>query len=97
MTCTLCPLDTDDVDLPNALAPLVEGLADHVHDTWAQRRLREGRTYGPERDDDAQTYPCLVPYDDLLKAEKDDDRQTAIETLKATEVLGYTIVPARYA
>jgi hypothetical protein len=87
------PLQTDDVELPDALAPLVEDLARHVHDTWAQRRMEKGWTYGPDRDDEAKTHPCLVPYEDLPEDEKDYDRKTALETLRATMKLGYRIVP----
>ena len=93
MTYTPTPLQTQHVDLPGALAPLVEQLAEHVHDTWAKRRMDEGWTYGPERDDAAQTHPGLVPYEDLAEVEKDYDRQTALETLKAVVALGYEIVP----
>jgi len=89
------PLDTDSVDLPDALTPLVERLAEHVHDTWAKRRIEEGWTYGPERNDDKKTHPGLVPYQELSETEKDYDRQTALETLKAARVLGYTIVPSQ--
>jgi ryanodine receptor 2 len=87
------PINTDDVDLPDGLTPLVERLAEHVHDTWAQRRMDEGWSYGSERDDQAKTHPCLVPYDELPEVEKDYDRETAIETLKAVKALGYTITP----
>jgi len=87
------PLDTDKVDLPEALTPLVERLAEHVHDTWAKRRMEEGWTYGSERDDQAKTHPGLVPYEELSETEKDYDRQTALETLKAVCALGYAIVP----
>ena len=90
------PLDTDSVDLPDALTPLVERLAEHVHDTWAQRRLDEGWTHGPTRDNATKTHPCLVPYDDLPEAEKAYDRQTGLETLKAIRVLGYEIVPINH-
>ena len=37
--------------------------------------------------------PGLVPYEELSEAEKDYDRQTALETLKAVRALGYGIVP----
>ncbi len=60
---------------------------------WAQRRLTEGWTYGPRRDDAAKTHPCLVPHAELPESEKEYDRQTAMETLKAILVMGYQIVP----
>jgi hypothetical protein len=97
MTYTPTPLRTQHVDLPGALDPLVEQLAEHVHDTWAKRRIDEGWTHGPKRDDAAQTHPCLVPYAELPEIEKDYDRRTALETLKAVVALGYEIVPPESA
>ncbi len=87
------PIPTHDVVLPDALLELTERLAENTHEVWAQRRLAEGWTHGPRRDDVAKTHPCLVLYADLPESEKDYDRSTAMETLKAILVLGYRIVP----
>jgi hypothetical protein len=38
------PIDTDTADLPDGRAPLAERLTEHVHDTWAQRRMTDGWT-----------------------------------------------------
>ncbi len=93
MTYQPSPIPTQDVVLPDALLELTERLAENTHEVWAQRRLAGGWTYGPRRDDVAKTHPCLVPYADLPESEKDYDRGTAMETLKAILVLGYQIVP----
>lgn len=97
MTYLPAPLDTSDVALPDGLSALTERLAQHVHATWARRRIAEGWTHGPARDDAAKTHPGLLPYDALPEAEKAYDRQTAQETLKALRVLGYDIVPSKPA
>ena len=76
------PVDTGDVVLPESLAPLIEALAENVHDTWAKGRMDDGWTYGPVRDDAKKQHPCLVPYADLPESEKAYDRATAISTLK---------------
>ena len=85
------PLDTSGIDLPDDLAQLVEQLARNVHENWAQGRINEGWTFGPERDDTLKRHPCLVSYDDLPENEKDYDRHTAIETLKMILKLGWKI------
>lgn len=85
------PLDTSAVALPPDLAALVERLAEHVHDTWAEGRIAEGWSYGPRRDDDRREHPGLVPYGDLSEAEKAYDRRTALGTLQAILALGYRI------
>lgn len=86
------PLDTSDVTLPESLAPLIEALAENVHDTWAKSRMNEGWTYGPVSDGAKKQHPCLVPYGELLESEKAYDRNTAISTLKLICKMGYMIV-----
>lgn len=85
------PIDTSHVKLSNDLLELTELLAENVHDIWAQLRMAEGWTLGPVRDGSAKKHPCLVPYGDLSASEKEYDRKTAMETLKAIISLGYRI------
>ena len=85
------PLDTSQVRLPEGLLGLTEHLAENAHDVWARRRMAEGWTYGPQRDDAAKKHPDLVPYGDLPESEKEYDRTSAMETLKAIVALGYRI------
>ena len=85
------PEDVSRVRLPEGLDGLAERIARNVHEVWAAGRLREGWTYGPQRDDRKKTHPCLVPYGELPEAEKDYDRQTAQNTLKLVVALGYEI------
>jgi hypothetical protein len=89
------PIETSSITLPAALIALTERLAENTHEVWAQRRLSEGWTYGVRRDDALKTHPCLVPYASLPESEKDYDRGTAMEALKAILVLGYRISPPR--
>lgn len=35
------------------------------HENWRKHKLAEGWTYGPEKDPDAKTHPCLVPFEEL--------------------------------
>ena len=85
------PIDTSAVTLTPDLLQLTERLAANAHDVWAQRRMAEGWTYGPQRDDAAKKHPDLVPYDDLPESEKEYDRDSAMNTLKAIIALGYEI------
>jgi hypothetical protein len=85
------PMDTLHIQLPEDLMELVEKLAENTHNIWAKHRMAEGWTYGPERDDSAKTHPDLVPYNELPEYEKEYDRLTALETLKAIVALGYEI------
>jgi ryanodine receptor 2 len=73
------------------LEELLEQLARNVHDRWALQRLDEGWRLGEQRDDLRKLHPCLVAYEKLPESEKDYDRSTAVETIKAIIALGYQI------
>lgn len=85
------PAETSDVKLPDELLPLIEEMAKNVHEVWAQNRINEGWTYGPQRDDVNKKHPCLVPYHELPESEKEYDRATSQETLKLILKLGFDI------
>ena len=85
------PIDTSDVRLPAELDELVEKIAKNVHEVWAQSRMEQGWTYGEERNDELKHHPCLVPYEELPEVEKDDDRDTALGTLKLICKFGFKI------
>jgi hypothetical protein len=85
------PLDTSHIQLSSDLSELLEKLAENAHDVWATQRMKEGWSYGLKRDDSQKYHPCLVSYDDLPESEKEYDRKTASETLKAVIALGYRV------
>lgn len=86
------PVDTTDVQLPEALSDLVEQMAQHVHEVWAQSRIEQGWTWGAERSDALKQHPCLVAYENLPEEEKAYDRDTALATLKLICKLGFKIM-----
>lgn len=45
-----------------------------AHEAWRRHKLKDGWRYGPTKDADAKTHPCLVDYDELPLAQrlKDD-------------------------
>ena len=85
------PIETEAVVLPAELMALTEKLAENAHDIWALGRMRDGWTFGPMRDDSQKKHPDLVPYAQLTEEEKQYDRRTAMETLRAVLALGYQI------
>ncbi len=85
------PADTRSVELPKELLPLIEEMAKNVHEMWSQNRIKDGWTYGPERDDVHKKHPCLVPYEELPESEKEYDRATSQETLKLILKSGFVI------
>ena len=86
------PILTNGIELPESLTPLIEKLAESVHDNWAIVRIDQGWTYGQIRDDNVKTHPALVPYAELSESEKDVDRRIVVQTLKSIYAFGYDIV-----
>ena len=85
------PIDTNDITLPVELEQLVEEISKNVHEVWSETRINQGWTYGPERNDELKTHPCLVSYEELPEEEKEYDRNTCIGTLKLILKLGFKI------
>lgn len=85
------PIDTKEVTLPEELVELVEAMAKNVHEVWAETRIEQGWTFGPERNDSLKHHPCLIPYEELPEEEREYDRNTAIGTLKLIQKLGFKI------
>lgn len=84
---------TSGTPVPDELLALTERLAENAHENWAQQRLADGWRWGSKRDDETKEHPSLVPYPDLPESEKEYDRITAMETIKAILALGYRILP----
>ena len=95
MNYTPKPIDTSEVSLAPEILELTELLAKNTHEIWAKRRINDGWTWGPARDDGAKKHPCLLSYDELPESEREYDRDTALETLKLIQTLGYCIARVR--
>lgn len=91
-TYTPHPIDLGDIELTPQLEQLREAIAENAHEVWAAGRIKEGWTYGPERDDKLKKHPDLIPYSDLPDGEKQYDRETAMNTIKLVIKLGYDLI-----
>jgi hypothetical protein len=91
MTYSPDPIDTSGVELSPRLNELIERLAANNHDHWALQRIAEGWRFGPDRNDKAKTHPDLVPYEELQDSEKEYDRRSVVETIKAIIAIGYRV------
>ena len=86
------PIDLSDVELNEELNDLREAIAENAHEVWAENRMAEGWTYGPQRNDVLKQTPDMVPYSQLPESEKNYDREMAVKTIKLLIKLGYDIV-----
>ena len=86
------PIDVDSIPLDGDLEELQEAIAENAHEVWAEARIKEGWTYGKERNDTDKKHPDLVPYTALPDSEKEYDRLMAFNTIKLVKKLGFDIV-----
>ena len=86
------PINLDDIELTDDLMELREAIAENAHDVWAVARIKDGWTFGPERDDTLKHHPDLIPYSALPDSEKEYDRLMALNTIKLVKKLGFDLV-----
>jgi len=89
------PVNLDEILLTDDILELREAIAENAHDVWATARMKEGWSYGMERDDVNKKHPDLIPYSSLPEGEKDYDRQMALDTIKLVKKLGFEIVKSK--
>jgi hypothetical protein len=87
------PINTSGIELPEALRPLIEQLAENAHDNWAELKISEGWQWGSATEPTAKRHKLLVPYAELSEQDKKSDRRLAVETLKLVLHLGFRIEP----
>ena len=61
------PIDTTDVVLPVELEELVEEMSKNVHEVWADTRIKQGWTYGEQRNDELKSILALCRTKTFLK------------------------------
>ncbi|MBR6842208.1 MAG: RyR domain protein [Prevotella sp.] len=83
------PINVDSIPLDEDLEELIEAIAENAHDIWAEKMMKDGWTYGNERDEQKKQDPCILPYTALPDDEKEYDRLMAYNTIKLVKKLGY--------
>lgn len=86
------PINLDDIVLTDDLLELREAIAENAHNVWAATRMKDGWTYGKERNDADRKHPDLIPYSALPDSEKEYDRLMALDTIKLVKKLGFDII-----
>jgi len=46
---------------------------EQLHESWGAAKIADGWRYGPVKNADAKTHPCLVPYDQLPEEQRVKD------------------------
>lgn len=86
------PINLESIQLTDDLLELREAIAENAHEVWAAARIKEGWSYGQQRDDANKKHPDLVPYSALPDSEKEYDRIMAMDTIKLVRKLGFDLV-----
>ncbi|MGQ0764010.1 MAG: TRAFs-binding domain-containing protein [Acidobacteriota bacterium] len=84
-------MHTPERDLPKHLHELIESLAENTYNIHARQRLADNK---PTATRSATAFP---PYEELPDAEKQDHRNTAVETLKLILNRGFKLEPPKPA
>jgi hypothetical protein len=90
------PINVDNIPLDGDLEELQEAIAENAHEVWSEARMKDGWSYGKERDDINKKHPDLIPYTALPDSEKEYDRIMAFNTIKLVKKLGFDIVKRKY-
>ena len=83
------PLDVSSIPVTGELSRLAGLLAENIHDTWAKARLEEGWRHGAKRDDTKREHPLLAPFDQLPEAERQHNREVALQTIRVLIAMGW--------
>jgi hypothetical protein len=46
---------------------------EQMHESWMAQKIADGWKYGDEKDPEAKTHPCLIPYHDLPLQQRTKD------------------------
>lgn len=53
---------------------LTGATSQELHESWCNEKVATGWVYGPVKDAEAKTHPCLVAYDALPESQRAKDR-----------------------
>ena len=97
-TCTLDqaiftpdPVDTVGTDLPGALVPMQEKIAENLHELWAMNRIQAGWTFALVRDENKKQNPSLTAFERLPESQRQFNMTMVGQTLKTIIALGYHV------
>lgn len=51
----------------------IDATPEDLHEAWSKTRRADGWTFGPHKDEINKYHPCLIPYDQLPKAQQVKD------------------------
>nr|XP_061794423.1 ryanodine receptor 2-like [Nerophis lumbriciformis] len=91
VTFTPSPIDISKVELPLQFEDIRDKIAENIHELWVMEKIDLGWIQGNERDEGKRLDPCLVEFSKLPDQERNQNLQTAQDTLRTLLALGFHI------
>jgi hypothetical protein len=91
------PVALDEVDIPKAVLPLVDVVAESMHASWLSTREALGWVVGDNIDNTNKTHPDLVPFAKLWEGTRSNHQQAAMESIKLLICAGCCIIQQKKA
>ncbi|XP_077469715.1 ryanodine receptor 2 [Stigmatopora argus] len=88
---TPSPVDISKVELPLQFEDIRDKIAENIHELWVMEKIDLGWIQGNERDEEKRLDPCLVEFSKLPDQERNQNLQTAQDTLRTLLALGFRI------
>ncbi|XP_070398109.1 ryanodine receptor 2 isoform X1 [Nothobranchius furzeri] len=88
---TPTPIDISKVALPPQLEDISMKMAENIHELWVKDKIDHGWTTGSVKDEIKLHDPCLVEFFKLPEQERNQNFQTAQDTLKTVLALGFSV------
>ena len=85
------PIDTKTTELPKALEPMLDKIAENLHEIWAFKRIQSGWTFALVRDDVKKQNPCLTSFERLPEQQRQFNTTMAGQNLRTIIALGYHV------
>lgn len=58
---------------------------EELHDEWMSCKAADGWVYGPVKNAESKTHPCMVPYNELPPAQHEKDRLFKVVVLSCAD------------
>ncbi|XP_061645502.1 ryanodine receptor 2-like isoform X2 [Phyllopteryx taeniolatus] len=91
VTFTPSPVDISKVELPLQFEDIRDKIAENIHELWVIERIDLGWTQGNDRDEGKRLDPCLLEFSKLPDQERNQNLQTAQDTLRTLLAFGFHI------
>ena len=85
------PINTSGVKLDGRTGELKDLISENMHDAWAKGLMDKGWVYGESQIVGKKQHPNMVPFVFLTDDDKTYNRDMAMTSLKALEILGWEV------